>query len=254
MTELPKVEAIDRALGLLTVLSRHGAAGASLATLAEEAGLNKATAYRALSTFRQRGFAIQGDDGAYALGPAAMALGEQAYGPQALAQDLHPALMALSSATHELVHLGAMEGDSVVYLDKVEPDRAIRVWSAVGRSMPVAGTSLGRALLAARDLTDAQLAAYLARQAPERRVTCERLVEIVERARVRGYASEYEENEPGVACLGTAVLQGGRPIAAISVTTMAASLTPAREDEIVATMRRVVPPLLPDGMALALKL
>lgn len=253
MPKMPRVEAIDRALVLLDVLAQHGTTGTSLATLAAESGLNKATAYRALSTFRLRGFAVQDDQGRYALGPAAVALADGAYGPHALAQDLHPALVALSSATLELVHLGAMNGDAVAYLDKVEPDRAIRVWSAIGRSMPAVATSLGRALLASRDLTPAQLEVYLAATRDGHQSVGERrLTAILREARARGYATEYEENEPGVACLGTAVLRDGRPVVAISVTTVAATLDAAREREIVDTMARVVPPLLPAGLTLAL--
>lgn len=245
MAEAPVVESIDRALTLLVELAGHGSSGATLATLAAGAGLNKATAYRALSTLRRRGFAVQDEAGAYAIGPAALALGEDAYGPRALAHDLHPALTALSAATNELVHLGAFEGDAVTYLDKVEPDRAIRVWSAVGRTMPAADTALGRALLAARELTPAQLAAYAGVAGADH------LAAAVARARERGYATEDEENEPGVACLGVAVLRGTRPIAALSVTTVAATLTTAREAELVAAIRRVVPPLLPAGTRLA---
>src|SRR5690625_6100339 len=56
-----------------------------------------------------------------------------------------PALAAISLRTRELVHLGRLEGTEVVYLDKVEPERTLRVWSRVGSRAPAARTSLGRA-------------------------------------------------------------------------------------------------------------
>ena len=155
MTEPPRVESVDRALQLLLTLADAGPDGATLAELAEATGVNKSTAYRALSTMRLRGFAEQdGEQGSYRLGTMAFELTERSYGPRNLATAMHPALVALAHATNELVHFGVLAGDHVLYLDKVEPERAIRVWSAVGQRMPVASTAMGRALLAARGVPD----------------------------------------------------------------------------------------------------
>lgn len=245
---LPRIESIDRALTLLDALAGHGSDGVALAALAEQTGMNKATAYRALSTLRGRGYAVQNPDGSYALGPAARALGAGQQGDEQLARELHPALTALSAATNELVHLGTLSGDRVVYLDKVEPDRAIRVWSAVGRSLPAASTSMGRALLAQGEFTTAQLRVFATSG-----VALGRLAEILDDARRHGFATEVEENEPGVACLGVAVLRDDQPVAALSVTMLASTFTSARRDEILRLLARVVPPLLPSGMRLGLR-
>ena len=161
MTEGPRVEAIDRALSLLTALSQAGPKGAPLTELAVATGVNKSTAYRALSTMRAHGFVTQSaSTGDYRLGAAAMALGEQFLTPQSLVQSLHPALVALSREADELVHLGILNGDRVIYVDKVESDKAIRVWSQVGRNASAATTSLGRAILAYRPIPDDHLDAY----------------------------------------------------------------------------------------------
>ena len=97
MTDGPRVEAIDRALTLLSALANAGADGAALAELASATGVNKSTAYRALSTMKHRGFVAQSENtGAYHLGPVAMTLGEGFLTPQSLAQSLHPAVLALS--------------------------------------------------------------------------------------------------------------------------------------------------------------
>ena len=246
-----RVEAADRALQLLLALADAGPDGASLADLAQGVRLNKSTAYRALSTLRLRGFAVQdGDGGFYRLGPTAFALGDRAYAPANLAQSLHPALVALSRAADELVHLGVLVDDSVLYLDKVEPARAIRVWSAIGQRVPVATTSMGRALLAARDVPPTLLGGYLRNLPDNRPVTPERLQESVRRARERGYAVELGENEPDVACIGTAILRGPAPVAALSITALAVRMTPERQTELAGMIVREVGPLLPEGLSL----
>lgn len=250
-TQAPRVEAVDRALQLLVALADAGPRGASLAELAESVELNKSTAYRALTTLRLRGFATQeATNGAYRLGPAAFDLGDRAYAPHNLAQALHPALIALSRAADELVHLGVLVGDHVLYVDKVEPERAIRVWSAIGQRVPVASTSLGRALLAARDVPDQLLGGYLKNLPVDRRVSPERLVESVTLARACGYAVEHGENEPDVACIGTAIMRGTAAVAAMSITALAARMTPRRQHELAALIITAVGPLLPQGLSL----
>lgn len=253
MTEIetPRVEAVDRALQLLVALADAGPGGASLAALAAGAGVNKSTAYRALSTLRLRGFAAQDDaTSAYRLGPAAFELGDRAYAPHNLAQAMRPALIALSRAADELVHLGVMAGDHVLYLDKVEPERAIRVWSVVGQRVPVASTSMGRAILAASGVPDQLLLGYLNSLPADRQVTPERLLESVAAARRFGYAVEHGENEPDVACIGTAILRGSAAVAAVSITALAVRMTPQRHRELSRLIVSEVGPLLPQGLSL----
>lgn len=240
------VEAIDRALVLLTHLSRMGPGGAPLADLVAATGLNKSTAYRALAALRARDFVVQDDTGAYALGPAATGLGEAHFGNRNLAALVQPALFALSRETDELCHLGVLESGKVVYLDKVEPDRAIRVWSRVGEPVPAAPTALGRALLAFRPTRRDQLTAFTS----DSDTSPDRLWEALELARRRGFASEYMENEPGIACAAFPLLLSGVAIAAISITAPAERMSDARMSALAAVVRRIVPPLLPDGLSL----
>ena len=247
MTEGPRVEAIDRALALLAALAEAGPDGVALADLSAATGVNKSTAYRALSTMRAHGFAAQSEaTGDYRLGPTAMTLGERFLTPHNLAQSLHPALVALSRAADELVHLGVLIGDQVLYLDKVEPERAIRVFSEIGRRTSAARSAMGRALLAARAVPDDQLSVYLHQSGLSR----EQLTATLGAARSRGFSTEIGENEPGVACLGVALMRGTNAVAALSITMPSERLTEPRQRDLAALIRSLLPPLLPDGLSL----
>lgn len=247
MAPAPKIEAVERALRLLVALADAGPAGATLANLASSIGANKSTAYRALATMRAEGFVAQsGTVGEYRLGAVSMSLGARFWAPRNLASALHPALVALSRKSNELVHLGVLIDDRVLYLDKVEPDRAIRVWSEIGRLAPAATTSLGRAILAAQGVTDAQLAAYLHQCS----MSSEQLRDVIHATRAQGYALEIGENEAGVACLGVAILRDGEPVAALSITMQTERMTESRQHELVQIIRDVVPALLPDQLTL----
>ncbi len=245
------IEAIDRALLLLDELSTAGAQGRSLADLAHILRINKSTAYRALVTLRTRGYAQQdAHTGNYLLGPAAIALGTRYLEGDSLALLLHPALVALSREVDELVHLGVLASDQVLYIDKVEPEHAIRVWSQIGRTVPVASTSLGRALLAYRGTEREQLSAYMSALPPDRRLDEEQVWRRIEAARQLGYATEYMENEPGIACIGVPILRGSTAVAAVSITAPAERMTDPRVRELAGMVAHVVPPMLPLGLRL----
>lgn len=213
--------------------------------------MNKSTAYRALATLRARGYVRQDPTtGNYGIGPAALMLARRYSSGDALAMSLHPALVALCRRADELVHLGVLSGDRIVYLDKVEPHRVIRVWSDVGRSVPAARTSLGRAILAYSGVERQQLSAYLHDQEVADDVSEDHLWDALEFARAHGFAYEIGENEQGIACLGVPVVSGGRAVGALSITTFANTFTAARRATLVALVHEVVPPLLTGGVEL----
>lgn len=247
----PPVEGVDRALRTLDAVAAAGPAGVTLAGLSAALGVHKTTVHRSLAALRHRDYVAQDPQtGRYGLGPAAVGLADRYFAEDDLATRLHPALAALCAATDELVHLGVLSGVQVVYLDKVEPERPVRVWSAVGRRNWAATTALGRAVLAQRDTPRTALDGYVAPVEPAGRVDATRLADELARARERGYAVEVEENEPGIACLAVPVLRGARPVAAVSITAPAERMTAARRAELHRVVLDVVPPLLPAGFSL----
>lgn len=241
---------VDKALTALDALAAAGPRGVALGDLARDLGLHKASLHRTLAALRHRGYAEQdAATGDYRLGPAATALATVYLGEENLPALLHPALVAVCRATDELVHLGALAGTEIVYLDKVEPARAVRVWSAVGRRRPAATTALGRALLAHRPLDDDLLAWYADAAPEDHAVGAEALGAICTEVRSTGFATEDEENEPGISCVAIPVLRGGQSVAAVSVTAPAERLGARRRREIETILRDVVPPLLPPALA-----
>ena len=241
------LESVDRALAILELVAAAGPSGLALADISSRLGVHKTTVHRSLAALRHREFVAQDSlTGVYSLGARAITLADPYLAGDGLATLLHPALTALSRDVDELVHLGVLSGGSVVYLDKVEPERAVRVWSAVGRRSPAAKTAMGRALLAARVTSKAALAGYVEGVDVDPELVWSEL----EAARSRGYATEWEANEPGIACVAIAILRDGSPIAAASVTAPLERVT-GRDGEIYQRMRAVLPPLLPLGLRLA---
>lgn len=260
------LESVDRALRLLQALAARGAEGATLADLASATGMHKTTAHRTLGALRYRDFVGQdAETGRYHLGRGAVALADRYLDEGSLPSLLHGALVALCSATEELVHLGVMSGAEVVYLDKVEPDRPVRVWSAVGRRRWAATTALGRAMLAAagtsREVVDGYVRATEAwGRAPDQAADGDHVWFELERARARGYAVETGENEAGISCVAVPLVRGtvaggtaarsAAVVAAVSLTAPSERMSDERVEQLYRTVREVLPPLLPAGLAL----
>jgi IclR family acetate operon transcriptional repressor len=246
---------VDKALRALLYLGTTGAGGQSLAKLSAELELNKASLHRTLSALRHRGFVEQDSSGTYRLGGAILALADLYVRHESLSSLLHEGLVALCSKVNETCHLGVLMGEQIIYIDKVEPQRAIRVWSEIGWRGPAVTTALGRAIMCQKFLDFQSFAAQYPGAVPQRTIhTCKSLPKVwreVAEARKRGFATEEQENELGVACLATAVLRGGNVIAAISITAPIERMGQRRYPELIRGIRECVRPRLPSALTLA---
>ncbi|MGP9725136.1 IclR family transcriptional regulator [Corynebacterium sp. AOP40-9SA-29] len=255
--DVSPVTSVDKALLLLGFLAQAGPDGATLAELAGATGFTKPSAHRLLGALVFRGYAAREIEGKrYRLGPSALRLGLEFHRDENLPAMMRPTLEALSRSTSELVHLGMLSGSQVLYLDKVDPDRPLRVWSRVGNLAPSARTGLGRALLAAQDAEASDLETYVdaaraqtdlpVNAAPE--VSLDRLEEVLDQARSRGWAEEVEENERGISCVAVALTRPQGADVAVSITGPAERMTDARRAELGAYLREELAAHAPTGV------
>jgi IclR family acetate operon transcriptional repressor len=244
------VGSVDKALVLLEVLAEAGPDGLMLREIAEASGFHKASSHRILQALAHRGFASQDpSDQRYRLGSAPMVLAERYARGDHLAALFSPVLASVSRGAQELVHLGTMDGTNVLYLDKVEPERTLRVWSRVGNRAPAARTALGRAMLAAQGVSGSALAPYAEATTADDGldVPLARLQEVVDESRSRGFSSEVQENEQGIACVGVAALRFDGRAAAVSITGPAERMDEERRAELGALLRTELERLGPSG-------
>jgi IclR family acetate operon transcriptional repressor len=217
----PRVQSLDRALDLLEALASAGELGVS--DLADRTGLVPSTAHRLLSTLVERGYAAQsGAGGRYLIGYKLL---ELASGLQDRVERVRLAarehLEAIQRETGETTNLVVLEGREVVYVDKVDGTRSVRLFLEIGRAIPAHTSGAGKAILAWRsqeDLAALLGGAPLARSTRHTITTLDGLHEEFARIRRRGFATDNEEHEEGVACVGTPVFDHrGISIAALSV-------------------------------------
>ena len=247
------VTSLDRALVVFETVAAAGPEGLALGEIATRTGINKGSAHRLLRGLAHRGYVTRDtEDRNYILGETPRQIVRTFGAGDNLPLLFRPLLLELSRRTEELVHLGAFDGRRVVYLDKIEPERSVRVWSRVGRRTHIARTALGRALVASAPPSEALMASYVAEADPEDEhpTLDQRFRNAVEAARTCGWAIENEENEPGIACVGFALTSMTSQDVAISVTGPAARMTPERLAEI-GGLRKLADELAPEEYVLA---
>jgi len=216
-----QVQVIDRALSILDLLSAQGP-DLALGEISDKLELHKSTVHR-LASILERHRLVERDtrSGRYRLGLRLFELGSIAMGRFNIRDRAHSHLEKLLYEVDETVHLCALDAGEVLYLDKMEPSRSVRMASRIGRRNPAHCTSVGKAIMAflPESETDDILRQHgLKRLTPKTITTPAELKAELNIIRDRGYSIDNEENEEGVRCIGAAILDhSGRPIAAISV-------------------------------------
>lgn len=216
-----QIQVLDRALALLDALSQRGP-DLALGEISQSLKLHKSTAHRLIMVLeRHRLLERNSRTGRYRLGLKLFELGTKAVSQLDLREQARPFLERVVLETGETVHLCIYDDGEVVYVDKVEPARSVRLASSVGRRNPAYCTAVGKAIMAF--LPEAQIEDAVKKHGlqPLTAKTVSTLAELkaeLDRIRERGYALDDEENEEGVSCVG-AVVRGfeGEPVAAISV-------------------------------------
>lgn len=219
------VQSLGRALDLLDHLADAGGR-ASLGALASASGLPVATVHRLLSTLVECGHVRREAGRRYALGPRLVRLGEVA--GRVLGDGVRPVLAELVAATGESANLAALDGDAAVYLAQVPSPHPMRMFTEVGRRVPLHCTGVGKALLSVMERNAAR--ALLARagtqaHTPATLTEPDRLVIELDESFHRGWVVDDGEQEVGVRCVAAAVPGAPTPCA-VSVSGPAARLGP----------------------------
>ncbi|MFI1284987.1 IclR family transcriptional regulator [Streptomyces sp. NPDC020858] len=211
-------QSVERALAVLPLLAK-GAAG--LGAVADELGVHKSTALRLLRTLDAHGFVYRRPDGRYRLGAQLFALAAEAIENLDVREVAHPHLAELNAATGHTVHLALHQDDEVVYVDKVDSRYPVRMYSRIGRPVPLTVAAVAKLLLA--DLPEAERRAladrieyprYTARSTPDAAAFLREL----DLVREQGWATDLGGHEESINCLGAPVHgPDGRVVAALSV-------------------------------------
>ncbi len=214
---------MDSALGKgLRVLEALAAAGGPvrLSQLAIDTGLQKTSTHRILQALVADGFAVQepGDD-RYVATLKLWEMGTAVVHSLPIKQAATPVLQELHRRTGETVSLTVLEGDDVLYLDKLLADRPIGFTTRVGSRVPAPLTVAGRAMLAYEENPRAVVERVASQRVGER-IDVRKVLAEIRRGRDDGYIVGRGRAERGITGIGAAV-PGSRGRAAAGLTVSA---------------------------------
>lgn len=212
-------QSLRRALQIVTDI---GDSPLTIAEAAERIGVHATTALRLLQPLEQHGFVRRTTDGKYELGSRLIDLGQRALESMDVRTAARPWLKRLAAYTGETVHLAVIAESEAVYIDKVESQHHIRMYSRVGIAAPMHCTGVGKALLLA---SSAPMRRRLLGEEPfERhtattRTTYAEIEAALSQGQRVGYVLDDEEHEPGVHCIAAPIRhRDGSAAGSLSIT------------------------------------
>jgi IclR family transcriptional regulator, KDG regulon repressor len=239
------VSAAARAFAVLECLSRRRSVG--LEELSREIGMAKPTAYRFLLTLQELGYARRDEGELWAMTLKAFNVGSRALDHVNLNSAATPVAEALAEELGETVHIGVLEGGYAVYVLKIESKYTIRMYSRVGKRVPLYCSALGKVLLAWSSpeerkaaLEGVKFVAFTPRTITSKAALDAELRLICE----RGYGLDEGEHEEGIKCLGAPIFdRDGDVVAALSASwplfRFEAGKEPEKAAAVVAAARKV---------------
>lgn len=230
------IESVDNAVRLLLAIHEHGSItvvdGSRLLNVA------RSTAHRLLAMLQYRGL-VQQDTilKTYLPGPVLIEIGLSAVRNIDIRGQVRPHLEQLVQAVGETAHLVVRRGASVMFLDCVESERALRAGSRTGTVLPAHCTASGKALLAElpNDTIRLLFSGGLPRLTDRSLTSIEDLLVQLATVRRRGHAINLGESEDQLNAVAKAIYDpSGAAVGAITVAGPSFRLREARLSEVAA--------------------
>lgn len=225
---------LEKGLAIVRELAESDG-GLSAGQLATATGLNRTTIYRLCEVLERSGWISRSTDGEttrFEIGVAVHGLAVLITNKFDTEARLRPVISELCQALGETIHVGVLDRAEVVHVARATPQSGLTLAAPLGSREYAHCAALGKALLAT--LTDEavenlypneRLPTRTEHSIPTRRALRREL----KRIRAVGYALDDQEGQLGVKCVGAPVFtRGGRPLFALSVTSLPARLDDAR--------------------------
>ena len=217
---IPGTQSFSRSIAILQAISDHTTAPTAPDLLAS-CGLSRPTLFRILASLEAEGLVIKTSQGSYKLGTRLVGLARRALEDIDIRSLARPELESLRDRTEETVHLAIRSGDEMVYIDKIESLKAVRMASSIGTRVALHSTSVGKSFLSALPTSDFESLINrlnLNKLTEQTATTPQALTEQIEEYHRLGYMYDDQENEIGISCFGAAILNEQLyPIAAVSI-------------------------------------
>jgi IclR family transcriptional regulator, KDG regulon repressor len=225
---------VAKGLSVLELLARADGP-VRLSTIAEQLDLQKSNVHRLLATLTELGYVTkEPESGRYALTLRLWELGSAVLAMHPAKRAAAPYMQELHAATSETVSLTVLDGEDVLYLDKIVAPRVLRFTTRPGSRAPAVLVAPGKALLA----HEPDALAIIKRAAKQpmngKKIDVPSLITELEAVRRNGYSVSKSSLTPGLIGIAAPIMgRDARAAAAISVSGPAERLTDKKIREVV---------------------
>jgi IclR family acetate operon transcriptional repressor len=219
------VQSVGRAFEILEAIAAQGGE-LSLSEIAASVGLPAPSAHRLLRTLVSLGYLRQETSRRYALAPRLIRLGESA--AKQFGAWGYPVLTGLMETIGESANMAILDGSNAIYVAQVAGRHSMRMFTEVGRRVPLHATGVGKALLT--QLPDDEIIrildlAGMPTVTPHTITDPAVMLQDVRASRIRGYSTDDGEQEVGVSCVSVPV-PNAPALTALSISAPTPRMTP----------------------------
>ena len=193
----------------------------------ELSGIPKTTAFRMLKSLEEMEFLEKGTDAKYRLGILFLKFGHLVSMRLDVRKIAYPIMNELHNDVKEAINLIVRDGNEAMYIEKVDTQQKVRLYTAIGRKSPLYAGACSRAILSF--LPDAEIKEYLKSIELESfamgTITDkEKLYETIVQVKDLGYTISHSELENHTSAIAAPIFDHkGEVIAAMSIAGLASN-------------------------------
>lgn len=197
--------------------------GVGITQIAAALGLAKSTVHRILSGLLAQNYVAKNNaSGKYTLGYKFIAIAGEYLNRLDLRSAGSPFVIRLAKELGVTSHIAILRDNTAMYIEKIEAYTSFCSYSAIGKTIRLYCSSLGKALLLG--FSDKEFEEYIANTVFEKitpaTISKEELIKEIKEARWSLITYDRAEHEEEVYCLGAPIFDySGKVIAAISIST-----------------------------------
>jgi DNA-binding IclR family transcriptional regulator len=127
----------------------------------------------------------------------------------------HPYLIELEKSSNETIHLTTFDGKRVVYIDKIESIKPIRMYSRIGNVAPINCTAAGKVILAFQKngIISSIIKSLDFIPLTKNTITDkEEFIKNLEDIRNKGFAIDNSEHEENICCIAAPIRDYSREV------------------------------------------
>lgn len=213
------IRVMDRAFDIIELLSQEQNP-MSLTEISRSTGISKSTVYRLLHAMNVRHYVEKDKNSCYSIGVKLVEVVSCHINGLELQTEAKPFLSVLRSELNLTVHLGILDADEVIYIEKMDLYSTAMIYSQIGYRSPAYCSSMGKCLLSCLSGDELEEALY---NCKFKKFTVNTITNIqdfkqhLKKVRRNGWAIDDEEYILGSRCVGAPIYDyRGDAIASIS--------------------------------------